>query len=228
MRLDWDTVVYFFPKLLVKLPVTISIVLVATVFGLLLGFVLALAQLERVFVLRQVSKIAVSFLRGTPIIVQMFLIFFGLPLLLKAIGLDIDDLDKIWFIYLTYSINAAAFFSEILRSSIGAVPRAQWDAAEGSGLTRAQTYRRIVLPQSVAVALPATGMTITSLLQDTSLAFMLGIVDVVGQVKALGSITGRLLEGYIVAAFFFVLLSVLLERIFHKAEKKVTFRKKAT
>ncbi|MDR0883464.1 MAG: amino acid ABC transporter permease [Oscillospiraceae bacterium] len=228
MRLDWDTLVYFFPKLLAKLPLTISIVLVATVFGLLLGLALALARLERVPVLRQASGVLVSFLRGTPIIVQMFLVYFGLPLVLQTVGVDIRDWDKIWFVYLTYSLNAAAFFSEILRSSIGAVPKAQWDAAAGCGLTRAQTYRRIVLPQSVAIALPATGMTITGLLQDTSLAFMLGIVDVIGQVKAMGSITGHLLEGYIVAAFFFVVLSLLLERLFHRAEKKVTLRQRTS
>ncbi|MDR0586900.1 MAG: ABC transporter permease subunit, partial [Treponema sp.] len=100
------------------------------------------------------------------------------------------------------------------------VPKSQWDAAAAFGLTRAQTYRRLVLPQSVVIAIPAFGAMMTGLLQDTSLAFTLGILDVIGRVRALGALTSRILEGYVVAACVFVALSLALEKLFGFIEKR--------
>jgi L-cystine transport system permease protein len=213
----------FLPKLLAALPVTLLIVLIATVAGLLLGLLLALARLEKLPGLSQFSAAAVSFLRGTPVLVQLFLVYYGLPVLLKAMGVDIMRWDKIIFVYVTYSLNSAAFFSEILRAAVLAVPRRQWDAAFSVGLTRAQTYRRVVLPQSVRIALPSVGMTITGLLQDSAVAFSLGILDVMGRARTLGTITSRALEAYAAAALLFIVLTLTLERVFqffNRHEKK--------
>jgi L-cystine transport system permease protein len=206
----WENAVYFLPKVLSALPVTLQIVFAATAAGFVLGLASALAQIERVPVARQCCRLYVSFIRGTPIIIQMFIVYYGLPFLLLKAGIDITRARKIWFIYITYGINSGAYFSEIFRSAILAVPKSQWDAARAFGLTRAQAYRRIILPQSVVIAIPAFGTAMTGLLQDTSLAFALGILDVIGRVRALGSLTSRILEGYVVAACVFVILSLTL------------------
>jgi L-cystine transport system permease protein len=218
----WKNALYFLPKVLSALPVTVGIVLVATVSGLVLGLAAALIQVERVPVARSLCRLYVSFIRGTPIIIQMFIVYYGLPLLLIKAGIDITRAGKIWFVYVTYGINSGAYFSEIFRSAILAVPKSQWDAAAAFGLTRAQTYRRLILPQSVIIAIPSFGTMMTSLLQDTSLAFVLGILDVIGRVRALGALTSRILEGYVVAAAVFVLLSLALEKLFGFIEKRMT------
>jgi L-cystine transport system permease protein len=101
-----------------------------------------------------------------------------------------------------------------------AVPKAQWDAAAACGLTRAQSYRRVVLPQSARIALPSLGMSVTGLLQDSSLAFSLGILDVMGRARTLGALTGRVIETYLAAAVLFVVLTILLEQLFRLIEKR--------
>ncbi|GHT81129.1 amino acid ABC transporter permease [Spirochaetia bacterium] len=217
---EWKNVLFFLPRVLASLPTTLTIVLVATISGLVLGFILAFLQLEKVPFLKQLCQALVSFIRGTPIIIQMFIVYYGLPMLLLQVGINITRWDKIYFIYITYGINTGAYFSEIIRSAILAVPRSQSDAAAAAGLTRMQAYSRIILPQSVVIAIPSLGTSMTSLLQDTSLAFALGVLDVIGRVRALGSITSRILEGYVVAALIFIVLTIALEKLFGFIEAK--------
>ncbi|MDR3313711.1 MAG: ABC transporter permease subunit, partial [Oscillospiraceae bacterium] len=107
----------FLPKLLTALPLTLAIVGIATVAGILLGLLMAVARLERTPVLAQISAVLVSFLRGTPILVQLFLVYYGLPLLLLLVGIDVMRAEKILFVYVTYSLNSSAFFSESIRSA---------------------------------------------------------------------------------------------------------------
>jgi L-cystine transport system permease protein len=221
---NFERLLYFVPKVLSALPTTLLIVLVATVGGLIIGMILAFVRIEKIPVLSQIALIIVSFLRGTPIIIQMFIVYYGLPLLLQGINIDIMWWDKIYFVFVTYALNTAAFFSEIIRSSVQSVPKSQREAAASAGLTKLQTYRRIVIPQSVSIAIPSLGMSMTGLLQDTSLAFTLGILDVIGRVRALGAITSHVLEGYIVAACIFVILSIGLEKLFGWLERKTTYR----
>jgi L-cystine transport system permease protein len=217
---EWKNVLFFLPRVLSALPVTLLIVSVASVSGLLIGLFLAFSRLEKIPLLSQTSRVLVSFIRGTPILIQMFIIYYGLPMLLLRAGINITRWDKIYFIYITYGINAGAYFSEIIRSAILSVPKAQKDAAFSIGLTKRQVYSKIVIPQSLVIAVPSLGTSITVLLQDTSLAFALGILDVIGRVRALGAITSRILEGYVVAAFIFIVLTIILEKIFGFIEAK--------
>jgi L-cystine transport system permease protein len=212
--------IFFMPRALSALPVTLLIVSVATLSGLVVGLLLAFPRLEKVPVLSQLCQALVSFIRGTPILIQMFIVYYALPMLLLRIGINITRWDKIYFIYITYGINTGAYFSEIIRSSILSVPKSQQDAASAGGLTRAQSYVRIIIPQSVVIAIPSLGTSMTSLLQDTSLAFALGILDVIGRVRALGAITSRILEGYVAAACIFIILTIALEKFFGYIEMK--------
>jgi L-cystine transport system permease protein len=221
---NFERLLYFIPKVLSALPTTLLIVLVATAGGLVVGVIFAFTRIEKIPVLSQISLVAVSFLRGTPIIIQMFIVYYGLPLLLRGVNIDIMWWDKIYFVFVTYALNTAAYFSEIIRSSVLSVPKSQREAAASAGLTRLQTYKRIVIPQSISIAIPSLGMSMTGLLQDTSLAFTLGILDVIGRVRALGAITSHVLEGYIVAACVFVILSIGLEKLFGWLERKTTYR----
>jgi L-cystine transport system permease protein len=225
---QWRFVWMYLPKLLAALPVTLSIVAVATVVGLAIGIGIAFIRIERVPVLRQIAAVYVSFIRSTPILVQLFITFYGLPMVLNLFGINIIRWDAIFFVYITYGINVSAFMSEIVRTSVLSVPYSQWDAGYSVGMTKFQAYFRIVLPQSVVIAIPSFGTTLVGLLQDSSLAYLLGIIDVIGQINILASKTTHSLEGYFIAMIIFIVLSTIVERIFGRLEKITRVQNKMT
>ena len=215
----------YLPQLLSRLHITLLIVLSATVIGLFLGVILALFRLYRIPVLNQIAIVYISFMRGTPILVQMFIVYYGLPMLLMKIGININRWDKLYFVIITYGLNAAAFNAEMIRAAIISIPEGQAEAAYSIGMTKLQAFSRIIAPQSVIIILPTLGITLIGLLQDTSLAFTLGILDVMGKVNAIAANTYRSLEGYVSAAIIFFVLSILLEQIFSIVEKKLHIQK---
>jgi len=222
---DFSLIFKDLPLLLSCLYITLLIVIFATVIGLILGIVLALFRLYKIPILSQLATIYISFNRGTPIIVQLFIVYFGLPNVLLSIGIDINRWDKLYFVIITYGLNAAAFMSEIIRASITSVDIGQTEAAYSVGMTRLQTFYRIVAPQSILIALPNLGTSFLGLLQDTSLAFTIGIIDVMGKAKAIGATTYHSIEAYIAAAIIFLVLGTLLEKGFTIIEKKVEYKK---
>lgn len=222
---DFKLVFEYLPLLLSRLHITLLLVVLATLIGLILGIVIALFRIYRIPVLNQFAIIYISFIRGTPIIVQMFVVFYGFPLLLlNLVGVDINRWDKMNFVIVTYGLNSTAFMAEIIRAAITSVPIGQSEAAYSIGLTRIQTFYRIIAPQSIAIALPNFSTSLVGLLQDTSLAYSLGIIDVMGKVQAIGTRTYHLLEGYIGAAIIFIVLSTLIEKGSSIVEKKVAYK----
>lgn len=215
----------YLPQLLSRLHITLLIVLSATVIGLVFGIILALFRVYKLPVLNQISIVYISFMRGTPILVQMFIVYYGLPMLLMKIGININRWDKLYFVIITYGLNAAAFKAEMIRAAIVNIPVGQVEAAYSVGMTKLQAFTRIIAPQSVIIILPTLGITLVGLLQDTSLAFTLGIIDVMGKVNAIAANTYRSLEGYVSAAIIFFILSILLEQLFSRLEKKLQIQK---
>jgi len=122
---------------------------------------------------------------------------------------------------IAYVVNTAAFLSEIIRSAVAGVDLGQTEAAYSVGMTRLQTFRRIIAPQAIQIGIPALGNTIVSLLKDTSLAYTLGVIDVIGVIKAISSNTYRSLEAYAAAAFIFFILSSILEQCFNIISRKL-------
>lgn len=223
---DFKLVFEYLPSILSRLHITLLLVILATFIGLILGLITALFRIYKVPVFNQLAIMYISFIRGTPIIVQMFIVFYGFPfLLMKTTGIDINRWDKMNFVIITYGLNSAAFMAEIIRAAITSVPVGQTEAAYSVGLTRLQTFYRIVAPQALAIALPNFSTSFVGLLQDTSIAYSLGIIDVMGEVQAIGKRTYHLLEGYIGAALIFIVLSTLIEKGSSIIEKKVAYKK---
>ena len=203
----FSDMVEYFPKILSRFPVTLLIVVVSVAGGLVLGFILAAARIFKIPVLKELAALYISFVRGTPILVQLFVVYYGLPLLVAPLGVDINHCSKLFFVLVTYLLNDGAFMSEIIRSSIG--------------LTTFQTYKRINIPQAFKIAAPAFGTRVVGSFQATAMAFTLGIIDIMGQVKAIGTRTNRVLEGYVDAAIIFIIVSYLLERLFTWMEHRL-------
>lgn len=211
------------PKILGKLPVTFEIVIVSMVTGMLLGALLAFIRIKKIPVLSQLSTIYISFIRGVPVIVQLFIVYYGLPMILGRYGIDTSEINKMLFIFVTYGLNQSGFMAEIFRSSIQSVPFGQKEAGYSVGLTESQTFFSIILPQAVKVAIPNLETMFIVLLKSTALAYMVGVIDMMGKVKQLSSIIFRTLEGYTCVAIVFVVVSLVLEKIFEVINKKLQF-----
>ncbi|MCL2498018.1 MAG: amino acid ABC transporter permease [Symbiobacteriaceae bacterium] len=211
--------------ILQALPTTLGITLVAFAFGMLIGFFSAIVRIYRVPVLRHIVTFYTSFIRGTPLLVQIYLAYYGLPLMLKGVEanygwrLDISGIPAIYYVYVAYAINTGAYLTETIRGAIEAVDMGQFEAAQSIGMTTQQMYIRIILPQAFLVALPNLGNTIISLIKDTSLAFSVTVVELIAKAKITAARNLRFFEVYIAAAAIYWLTCMVLEYMVKVAEQ---------
>lgn len=221
---SWQRLIQNFPILIVKLPITFEIVAVAFTLGFLLALLIATARIKKIPVLNQILTVFISFERGTPLLVQMLVVYYALPIVLKTFfGIDSRRWEKIIFVDLALILNQGVFLGEIFRGAILSIPKGQREAAIACGFSEFNAFVKIVLPQAVRVALPSTGLTLIGLFQETSLVFMIGVIDIIGRASALGATTGHSLESYIIIAVIFVLINFGLTAITTKIDKKLTF-----
>ena len=222
---EWGRFLKAFGQIFPYLRTTLILVAWAVIGGTVLGMVIARIRIKKIPFLSMITVVYISFFRGTPLLIQMMLSYYGLPVLLSVIGIDANRWDKLIFAIIAYTLNRSAFLAEIFRSSIEAVPKGQTEAALCVGLTDGQTFRRIVLPQVIRSALPAFSTDFVGLFQATSLVYLLGIMDLMGRAKALGTATNHFLEAYLVCIIIFVVISILLKFSFHKIEKIFEYSK---
>ena len=212
----------FIPTLLENLAVTIEILVISIVLGLFAGIVLAIIRHYDIPVLKQLVVIYVSFIRGTPIIIQLFLVFYGLPEVLELIGINVRRVDALIFVIITYALSNAASFTEIFRGALRAVHRGQVEAALSIGMTQRQSFLYILFPQSLRIAFPNIANTVISSLKDTSLAFTVGIIDIMGRGETLIAATMHALEVYLALSIIYYVIVLLLERGFKWGEKSIS------
>ncbi|EON71503.1 amino acid ABC transporter permease [Lysinibacillus sphaericus] len=216
---DFMLIANVLPTLLRYLPITLEILIFSILFGMLFGLVIAIPKLLHIPVLKQFASIYISYIRGTPILVQLFLVFYGIPALLQILHIDVTRMDAIYFVIITYTCSNAAAFAEIFRAAILTVDRGQIEAAYSVGLSRSQTFIRIVLPQAIRVAFPNMANTMISSLKDTSLAFSIGVMDMVGRGETLIASTTRALEIYLALSIVYYIIVLLLEKILNSNER---------
>ncbi|GLK91455.1 cystine ABC transporter permease [Pseudomonas turukhanskensis] len=193
---------------------TIVLSLGGMFFGLLLGFALALMRLSALRVLSWTSRIYVSFFRGTPLLVQLFMIYYGLP----QLGIQLDPLPAA---LVGFSLNMAAYVCEILRAAIGSIDRGQWEAAASIGMTRAQTLRRAILPQAARTALPPLGNSFISLVKDTALAATIQVPELFRQAQLITARTFEIFTMYLAAALIYWVLASALALLQNHLEARV-------
>jgi cystine transport system permease protein len=193
---------------------TIVLSLGGMFFGLLLGFALALMRLSALRVLSWTSRIYVSFFRGTPLLVQLFMIYYGLP----QLGIQLDPLPAA---LVGFSLNMAAYVCEILRAAIGSIDRGQWEAAASIGMTRGQTLRRAILPQAARTALPPLGNSFISLVKDTALAATIQVPELFRQAQLITARTFEIFTMYLAAALIYWVLASALALLQNHLEARV-------
>ncbi len=202
------------PFLLKGAMYTIVLSLGGMFFGLLLGFALALMRLSALRLLSWTSRIYVSFFRGTPLLVQLFMIYYGLP----QLGIQLDPLPAA---LVGFSLNMAAYVCEILRAAISSIDKGQWEAAASIGMTRAQTLRRAILPQAARTALPPLGNSFISLVKDTALAATIQVPELFRQAQLITARTFEIFTMYLAAALIYWLLASALALLQNHLEARV-------
>ncbi len=218
---SWERFNDAFPKVLQFLPVTLKMVLYAEIFGIVLGIFVAIIKMKNIPVLKQICSIYISFMRGTPVLVQLLVVFYAMPAFFQGtFGIDINQWDKFIFACIALALNEAAMLSEIFRSSITSIPASQLEAGYAVGMTWSQTFFRIILPQAIRVSIPSYGANLVVLIQSTSLAYMLGVIDLMGRARSIGVTTRHSLEPYVCVTIIYVTFSLLVKGIFQLIDKK--------
>ncbi|MBF4209600.1 cystine ABC transporter permease [Pseudomonas donghuensis] len=183
-------------------------------FGLLLGFCLALMRLSALRPLSWTARVYVSFFRGTPLLVQLFVIYYGLP----QLGIELDPLPAA---LIGFSLNMAAYACEILRAAISSIDRGQWEAAASIGMTRGQAMRRAILPQAARTALPPLGNSFISLVKDTALAATIQVPELFRQAQLITARTFEIFTMYLAAALIYWVLASVLAHLQNRLEARV-------
>lgn len=195
-------------------------IFVVTLLGALpLGIVIALARMSKNRVIALIARVYISFMRGTPLMLQLMALMFG-PYYLFGIGLGPNW--KFFACSIGFILNYAAYFAEIYRSGIQSIPVGHYEAAEVLGYSKAQTFFFIVLPQVIKRILPAMGNEVITLVKDTSLAFVLGIAEMFTEAKALAASFVSMIP-YIIAAAIYWIFTLVVEFLLNRFEKKLDY-----
>nr|WP_092074450.1 amino acid ABC transporter permease [Dendrosporobacter quercicolus]NSL49675.1 amino acid ABC transporter permease [Dendrosporobacter quercicolus DSM 1736]SDM95738.1 L-cystine transport system permease protein [Dendrosporobacter quercicolus] len=218
---DLSYLIKTFPIILSYVHTSLLITFVAAVCGLALGSLVALIRINKLAVLDKLAAIYISFIRGTPFLVQLFLAYFGLPELMQKIGYQsIRDIPALFYVFLVFSLHAGAYIAEIIRSAILAVDKGQLEAAYSVGMSAIQAYIRIVLPQAFTIAIPTICNIIISTLKGTSLVFNVGVIDMMRKADLMGANSHRSLELYINVAIIYILLVFIISKLSTLIEKR--------
>ena len=193
---------------------TLLFALSSMVGGLVLGFVLAVARISRWRLIQWPAAVYVSLMRGTPLLVQIFVVYYGLP----SVSIEFSPLMAG---VLTLSLNASAYLSESLRGAIAGVGKGQWGASYSLGLTYPQTLYYIVVPQAIRIAVPSMSNTLISLIKDTSLVSVITVTELMLSTKEIIAVTFRPLPLYIAAAMVYWFLSLCFEALQHRLEQRL-------
>lgn len=227
---SWQAVFDAVPTILNQLPITLGLTLAGSFFGLILALIFAIVKINRVPGLYQIQAVFVSFLRGTPILVQLMLTYYGIPLMLKGInqayGLDwnINHIPAAVFAITAFAFNEAAYASETIRAAIQSVNAGEIEAARSLGMTSAQVYRRVIIPNAAVIATPTLINSLIGLTKGTSLAFNAGITEMFAQAQILGGYDYRYFERFVSVSMIYWTVSILIEQLGRFIENRMAIK----
>jgi polar amino acid transport system permease protein len=213
--LDFSSVAKVFPFLLQATAVTLELSALAIIIGLILGLIAALMKLSNYKVLRWLASFYIWITRGTPLIAQLLLIYFGLP----KFGIEIGAFESA---VIGLGINAGAFIAEIFRGGILSIPKGQTEAAESLGMSYFKILRRIILPQALRISVPALGNQAISMLKDTSLASIVTVSELMMTSQQFAAGNFAFIEFYITASAIYLALTSILYIVLRKLEHRLS------
>lgn len=210
-------------------PRTLLLAFTILVFGVLVGFLLSLIKIKKIPVVNEIVNIFISYARGVPLIVHLFVLQAALPeasaALLGVFGVatDPNEFPNLLIVLFTYIFLESAIQSEYIRGAFQSIDPSQIEAGYSIGFTRSQNLRRIIIPQTLAVVIPLFLNSFLKIIKALSLAFTVGVVDILAQARYAAALNYRYLESYIAAALVYWLVCGVLQAIFNRVERKMQF-----
>ena len=201
------------PMALAMIKVTLPLTAISFSLGLLIAVLTAIARIANIKILKQLSEFYIWIFRGTPLLVQLFIVYFGLPI----VGVTLD----VWSAaIITFSLNIGAYASEAVRAAVLSVPKGQWEAATALGMSYTQILRRIIAPQAARISLPPLSNIFISTRKDTSLAASITMVDMFMVAQRIAARTFDPLTLYVLAALFYLIVCTFLTFLQARLEKR--------
>lgn len=196
---------------------TIQLTFLTLIIGTLLGIVFALCKTSKNVILHSVSSFYIWFFRGTPMLLQIFFFYNGLPAINEKLVMEPFNAAV-----LGLSLNCAAYMAEIIRGGIISIDKGQFEASKALGFTYFQTMRKIILPQTMRVIIPSVGNEFITMLKDTSLVSSIALVELTRSASQVGSTTFKVAEMYLAAALLYLIMTSFFTSIFSVLEKKLS------
>ncbi|WP_430510511.1 amino acid ABC transporter permease [Gottfriedia solisilvae] len=210
-----ETIISLIPSMLDGLTVTLEIFMITLALSIPLGIVIALGRLSKNKALRTFIQSYILVMRGTPLLLQLIFIFFGLPL----IGIVFD---RFTTVIIAFTLNYAAYFGEIFRAGIQSIDKGQYEAAEVLGLSKSQAFKRIILPQMTKKVLPPVSNEVITLIKDSALVYVVGLDDML-RVAKIASNTSASLIPLLFVSVLYLLLTAILTNIFKRLENRFSY-----
>jgi polar amino acid transport system permease protein len=227
MLFDFGAVFEKIPDILKYLPISLEIAVIAMLTSLIIGFAVAWIKIKRVKVLKPLADFYVSFTRGTPIIVQLYTTYYGIPFFLTYLndkfdtGWNVNGIPPIVFALVALGLNDAAYSSESIRAAILSVEKGQLEAAHSIGMSGWQTLRRVIIPEAAVVAIPNLGNGFINLLKNTSLVFVCGVVEMTAGARLIASRDYRYFEMYVSLAIIYWIITLIAARLLLRWERSL-------
>ncbi len=229
--IDFQYIWSLLPGIAEYLPVTLAVTLAGMVLGAMLGLVNAVIRMYRVPVLYQISCVFISYVRGVPLLVQLLLTFYMLPRLLNLVlysgetVLTAMSIPQLFTASLVFAIYGAGYLTEIFRGALNSVDNHQMEAAHSVGMTKLQAFYHIIFPQAVVIALPNYANFFLSTLKQSSLAFCISAMDIMGYAKLQGDHNYKYIESYIAVTLVYLALGCTFWTLFriieHQSKKNI-------
>ena len=221
----------FFGEVLESLPRATVLTLQLTVWSFVIGFILAvgitLIRMAKVPVLTAFFEFYISFLRGTPVILQLYLVYYILPALIDnqmirmGNSFRMAQIGTTTLVILTLAVNASAYLSETLRGGLISIGRGEIEAAYSIGMTRGMVFRRIIFPQVIAICIPNFATNLINILHGTSLAFFVSVMEITGTARIMAHDNWKYYEAFVASGVFYWLLTMGIELIAYLTEKGI-------
>lgn len=227
MNIDLKFIENAFPQILAYLPVTLELVAVSMVIALVFGILFAYVNFKKIRVISPLIRVYMSLIRGTPVILQLYVIYNITPYVLAGIlkkagsTFNIYDLNPIYYAFFALSLMATVSVAEAVRAGLSGVDRGQMEAGLSVGMTELQTLLGVVFPQAVTTALPVLGNVLIDLIKSTSLAFVMTVVEITARAKILGGNSLRYFEGYLCVFLIYVVVIKAVEILLGILEKRL-------
>ncbi len=213
--LDFSLVTDFLPFMVKASWVTLKLTLYSTIFGLILGLFVALMKISKVKIIRLIADFYLWIIRGTPMLVQLFLIYYGLP----QVGIELSPMVAA---VIALGINSAAYIAEIYRGGIMSISKGQIEAAESLGMSYCVQMRKVILPQALRVSLPALGNQAIMMLKDSSLASLVTVSELLMVSQRYAASNYAFIEFYLVAAGFYLVMTTFFTFILNRVERRMS------